>query len=691
MSNRDSKVNFQQLNLTIEENSEYRKAQQQEIKLGIEQGLDVSLYSNPEFNWLQMEQIRMGLLDKLNVAVYANPAYSYDTMRQIRLALYSSIDLIPYLKRGFMDEALEEIRLSIMDKLPVDTWLTDDMCAPQIHEIRIGLFEELDISVYSSTKLNWMQMQEIRLGLEKRLNVSLYNNYLLGHAQMKEIRLGLEAGLDVSSYCSLVYSATDMRKMRLALINQKTQKVLIDDETDPLLDSLQKKEFVISVEENGNKAYAYIPWLPGNMVTEDDIHDDLQRRKIVYGIKYGVISEMIRKRRLNEKVLIVEGVPAVKGKDGWFEFFVRLDMPRIPAPLPDGGVDYVNIEAFEMVEKDEKIAVYHPAEKGVAGTNIYGETIHAGDGIEKKQLRGEGFTIAPDGVTYLSKMNGKFEYIGGRIIITNMVVIREDVTAVTGKLEVDGSVYVIGSISSGGYIKATGDIIIEHNVETARLIAGGNIMIKKGSCSRRDCFIEAGGEVSGSFFECANINARGNVKANYIMNSNINTLGRVIVSGRKGVLLGGRICAVKGVDTYNLGNHSHLKTLLEVGRNHLYDKEQADYAKKREVLLAELTPLEAGWNKIRKLVAAKREVPEDTVRKVHAAIVAKSHELAQLDAEISKLANMTDQNMNAPVCIRATAYGGSVIVINGITYLLSSDVSRVIFKLRNTHIVVVTF
>ena len=48
---------------------EYQKAQNQEIKLGKEQGLDVSLYSNPEFNWLQMEQIRMGLKDIDQTAV----------------------------------------------------------------------------------------------------------------------------------------------------------------------------------------------------------------------------------------------------------------------------------------------------------------------------------------------------------------------------------------------------------------------------------------------------------------------------------------------------------------------------------------------------------------------------------------------------------------------------------------------
>lgn len=683
-----------ELRFPMMENAEYQKAQDQEIKLGIEQGLDVTVYANPEFNWLQMEQIRTGLKDKIDVSVYANPAYSYETMRQLRLALYSEVDLTPYLRRGFTDDALEEIRLSLLNRVPVDQWLRDDMCAPQIHEIRIGLCEQLDISCYADTKFNWMQMQEIRLGLEKKLDVSVYANVLYSHFQMKEIRLGMEAGLDVNSYCGLVYSASDMREKRIDLISKKTTKAAtaaaVPNGKIKLVDSLRKKEFAISIEDNGNKAYAYIPWIPGNMVTQEDIYYDLERREIVFGIRHDAIADLIDKRRMNEKILIAEGIPPQKGEDGWFEFFVRLDLPRIPAPLPDGSVDYVNIEAFEMVDKGEKIAVYHRAGKGVAGKNIYGETIHAENGAEKKPLRGEGFIIAPDGVTYLSKMNGKFQYINGRIIITNMLVVHEDVTAVTGKLEVDGSVYVMGSIYSGGYIKATGDIVIEHNVETARLIAGGNIMIKKGSCSRHDCFIEAGGEVSGSFFEAANIKARGNVKANYIMNSEINTMGRIIVSGSKGMLLGGKTSAVRGVDTFNLGNGSHLKTFLEVGRTKMYEEQQEEYGHRRDQLVNELNALDKGWNKILQLLSANREVSEDTVRKVHATIVAKSQELADLDAEISKLANITDQGMIAPVTVRGRAFGGTVIVINDIKYMLTSEVRRAIFKLRNKRIVMVT-
>lgn len=576
------------------------------------------------------------------------------------------------------------------------------MCAPQIREIRIGLCEELDISPYADSRYNWMQMQEIRLGLEKKLDVSVYANRLYSHAQMREIRLGMEAGLDVSAYKSLVFSATDMKEKRQAIINRKRSSGVSEEKLQheiskenengkkSYFESNRKKEFVISIEANGNKAYAYIPWVPGNMVTKEDIYQDLEKREIIYGIKHDAITDLIDKKRLNEKILIAEGIPAQRGEDGWFEFFVRLDLPRIPAPLPDGSVDYVNIEAFEMVDEGEKLAVYHRAQKGISGKNIYGETIHAENGTEKKPLRGVGFTIAEDGVTYVSKINGKFEYTAGRITITNILVVRENVTAVTGKLEVDGSVYVVGNISSGGYVKASGDIIIEQNVETARLIAGGNIMIKQGSCSKNDCFIEAGGEVSGSFFEAVNITAGGNVKANYIMNSNINTMGKVVVSGSKGVLLGGVIRAVRGVDTYNLGNRLHIKTILDVGRNDLYDKRQLEYEREREKLLKELEVLEKQRDKIQALCSAGKEVPEEIQRKIFAAIEVEGQKLAELDGESSKLVNLTEQVMTEPVYVRGRAYEGSLITINGIKYMLPAEVKRVIFKLKNKQVIMVS-
>lgn len=670
------------------EGTGYRKEQHQEILLGKEDGLDVSLYSNPEFNYLQMEQIRMGIKDKVDVSCYADPTYTYETMKQIRLSMYSGIDLMPYLGRGFVDDELEQIRLALEEGLGINAWLTDEMYVQQIHEIRVGLYEGLDVAKYADVKYNWMQMKEIRLGLEKKLKVSCYTNSLFSHWQMKEIRLGLEAGLDVAPYAKLIFSGSDMRQKREELMSEKMGTHRAGERPGTGAGSSLKEEFSILVEDNGNKVYAFIQYIARDAVKEEDIYAALKERGIINGIDKKAIAEMIGKKRVNEKVLIAEGTPAEDGKNGWFEFFVRLDLPRIPAPLPDGGVDYVNIEAFEMVDKGERIALYHPAEKGKDGQNVFGEVIRANDGTEKKPLKGEGFTIEQDGVTYVSKMSGKFEFINGQIIITNMLIVREDVTAVTGKLEVDGTVYVVGSVCSGGYISATGDIIVEHNVEAGRLIAGGNVMIKKGSCSKNDCFIEAKGEVSGSFFEAANIEAGGNIRANYIMNSNINTLEKVIVSGSKGMLLGGTTRAIKGIDTYNIGNKSHIKTMLDVGKNILYNKQQDVFAKRRVKIQDELHMLEERWNSILQALPPDKEQAAELIKRLNAAIVAKDHEMADLEAEISKLDNITGQEMKA-VIVRGTAHAGTVVEINSAKYVLPASMSRIIFKLRGKSVVMV--
>ena len=42
-----------------------------EIRLGLEENLDVSVYAKTEFDWCQMREIRLGLEFDLDVSVYA--------------------------------------------------------------------------------------------------------------------------------------------------------------------------------------------------------------------------------------------------------------------------------------------------------------------------------------------------------------------------------------------------------------------------------------------------------------------------------------------------------------------------------------------------------------------------------------------------------------------------------------------
>ena len=58
-----------------------------EIRLGLEDNLDVSIYAKKKFNFHQMRKIRKGLRDNLDVSKYTNPKFNADKMEEIRLKL----------------------------------------------------------------------------------------------------------------------------------------------------------------------------------------------------------------------------------------------------------------------------------------------------------------------------------------------------------------------------------------------------------------------------------------------------------------------------------------------------------------------------------------------------------------------------------------------------------------------------
>ena len=59
----------------------------QQIRLGLEDNLDVLLYAKKEYNWKQMSQIRLGLKANLDVSKYANPELKWGEMEYFRLNL----------------------------------------------------------------------------------------------------------------------------------------------------------------------------------------------------------------------------------------------------------------------------------------------------------------------------------------------------------------------------------------------------------------------------------------------------------------------------------------------------------------------------------------------------------------------------------------------------------------------------
>ena len=99
-------MNKEQENLYNELVSKYNfnKDQKEQIKLGLENNVDVSIYANPKFNWRQMREIRYGLLNGIEVSIYLNPEFNRYQMQEIRngleliLDVYKRILIFPYMQ-----------------------------------------------------------------------------------------------------------------------------------------------------------------------------------------------------------------------------------------------------------------------------------------------------------------------------------------------------------------------------------------------------------------------------------------------------------------------------------------------------------------------------------------------------------------------------------------------------------------
>ncbi len=77
-------------------NRQYRGESLKEIRLGLEEGVDVSRYASLEYGWEQMREIRLGLEARVNTAIYEKPLYNSRQMREIRLGLQEGLDVSYY-------------------------------------------------------------------------------------------------------------------------------------------------------------------------------------------------------------------------------------------------------------------------------------------------------------------------------------------------------------------------------------------------------------------------------------------------------------------------------------------------------------------------------------------------------------------------------------------------------------------
>lgn len=440
---------------------------------------------------------------------------------------------------------------------------------------------------------------------------------------------------------------------------------------------------IIKISEDHMSVVMYIP-LPedGENETAEGLIDLLNIAGVKSGINKEVIINALDKGLYGVPLLVAEGKAAVDGEDGYFTYTrkpeAKSNSPRIN---DDGTVDYVVTEEFLVVAKGDVIATYTHATAGEFGYSVDGKLLTPKKGKEQTPLRGKGFVVEDN--QYIADIDGKLDLGNKTITISPILEIHSDVDISTGHIDFLGDIIIRGDITSGMKVKSGGAIMVYGHVGAALVIAAKDITIKKGVQGKEKGKLDAGGDIVGTFFEKVNIRAKGTIVANSIMDCYVEAGGLIKVTGKQGLILGGTIDSIEGVEAKTVGNEAEVITRVKAG---ITEKMLARHSELSELITkvnGEMDLLDRSAKIFERMEKTKvTKETENRRMKIIRAKVIKDTELKGYIKSFAEICEDISRGKDAVILVRGIVYRGTRVEVRGVRYNVRETSKDVVFRLR---------
>ncbi|MFH1563660.1 MAG: FapA family protein [Nitrospirota bacterium] len=330
----------------------------------------------------------------------------------------------------------------------------------------------------------------------------------------------------------------------------------------------KKEDIEIEISPDAMKVFLQInsSVAEGSLIDVNIIMHKLWNAGVVHGIKGEVILQIIEQKIVGEPILVAEGKPSINGDDAIIDYrFTKALKPRLLTDLA-GRVDYRDLGLIENVKRGEILATKRAATKGVSGITVTGKSVSARDGSDIPLPVGQNTEIIENGTAIISTANGYVVWKESKIGVETVYRVKGDVNMNVGNIHFIGTVEIDGDVREGFRVISEENVIINGGIDNATIRAEKNIEVKYGIRGKRG-YIYAKGDLKSKFIENTTVEVKGDViVSDAIIHSNVDAGGNVIVlEGKKGVIIGGRIRAGGEVNAKNIGSISEVLTEIEVG------------------------------------------------------------------------------------------------------------------------------
>lgn len=438
---------------------------------------------------------------------------------------------------------------------------------------------------------------------------------------------------------------------------------------------------ITKIENQGQRAVTrfYPPSDGGRKMTRNDILSDLAQAGIVHGIQQDVIDEFLKNPEFCRDYVVAVATPPVQGHDAVVEYHFDINTTAKPKLNEDGSVDFHQLGNIKPVEVGDKLATLTPADRGKPGINVLGGALPPVK-VAVKHLRfGRNITLSEDKCEIYSDVAGHVTLVDDMVMVSDVYEVPANVDSSTGDIEYNGTVNVVGNVNTGYEIRAEGDIIVNGAVEGATLIAGGNIVLKRGMQGMNRGTLEAEGNITAKFIENSTVKCNGTLMCDAVLHSDVECNGKISILGRKGLINGGHIRSYTDIAATQLGSSMGITTSVEIMSDVDLIKRQNDIGEKVEETNAALQKMNVVLIAIKRSINEGNEITPEQERYLKMAAKTKpilKKQIRDMEHEYDNLQKVIDSTQHASIKVESVVNAGVRIIIQDVTRIINDNVSR---------------
>jgi uncharacterized protein (DUF342 family) len=289
-----------------------------------------------------------------------------------------------------------------------------------------------------------------------------------------------------------------------------------------------------------------------------------------------------------------------------------------------------------------------------------------------------------------AEISGRVDYKNRFLTVSSCYTVRGDADLSVGNISFNGDVSIKGNVISDITIEASGNIEVNGAVEGARLIAGGNIVLRSGIQGNDKGFLEARGDVIAKYIERTKVQAGGNIVVDALIHCLAESGNEILAKGKYGSIIGGTVKAQNSVKAQNIGAAVSSKTIIEVGLP-LAKRARLKY------LGAEMERLHAEIDKYDKIIhylSHMESLPPEKEQMKKTVIIGKLRDtklIGEYAGELELLKEDVKRADMGKVHVTDTIYPGVRLTISMGEYTVTTPVKFATFYYKNREVLFTSF